>query len=220
MLKTPFVLVNFKAYKEATGKQAMILAKACDRAAKETNANIAIAPQLLDIERIYEVVDIPIVAQHVDPINLGKHTGFILPEAVRSAGAIGTLINHSEHPVRFIDIEKTIERCIETGLKSIVCAPNSADARLIDALQPNFIAIEPPELIAGRISVSKAKPHIIQNIAKYLKTPLLVGAGIHNSKDIKLAIDLGAKGVLLSSAVVKARKPKDALVMIVKDVMK
>ncbi len=215
MLKTPIIIVNFKSYKEATGKKAMILAKACDHVAENTNANIAIAPQLLDIERIYEIVDIPILAQHVDPVELGAKTGYALPEAVKAAGAIGSIINHSEHTIRFTDVEKTIERCEESGLRSIVCAPNSADAQLIDALKPDMIAVEPPELISGKVSISKAKPQLIIDAVQHLRSKVLVGAGIHTTKDVKTAIALGADGVLVASGIVKARNPRLELMKLV-----
>ena len=40
---------------------------------------------------------------------------------------------------------------------------------------------------------------------------LLVGAGVKNGEDVRLAIELGAKGVLLASGVTKASDPKAVL---------
>jgi len=46
--------------------------------------------------------------------------------------------------------------------------------------------IEPPELVAGKISVSKAQPKLIEQIGKKLRYPFLVGAGIKNAEDVKI----------------------------------
>ncbi|MBU2560167.1 triose-phosphate isomerase, partial [archaeon] len=81
---------------------------------------------------------------------------------------------------------------------------------------PTSIAIEPPELIGSGIPVSKADPGIVsdsvaavENINKDII--VLCGAGISTGEDVKAAIELGAKGVLLASGVVKAGDPKSVL---------
>ena len=40
------------------------------------------------------------------------------------------------------------------------------------------------------------------------KVAVLCGAGVKTGDDVKTAIDLGAKGVLLASGVVKAKDPE------------
>jgi len=81
---------------------------------------------------------------------------------------------------------------------------------------PDLIAVEPPELIGGDISVSSAQPDIIRNAAKLIGcNKLLVGAGVKNGKDVRIAIELGARGVLLASGVTKAKDPKAVLMDLV-----
>jgi triosephosphate isomerase len=41
--------------------------------------------------------------------------------------------------------------------------------------------------------------------------PVLCGAGVKTGKDVRRALELGAKGVLLASGVVKAKDPRKAL---------
>jgi triosephosphate isomerase len=76
---------------------------------------------------------------------------------------------------------------------------------------PDLIAVEPPELIGGNISVSTAKPEIISRAYELVGDKLIVGAGVKNSNDIKIALKLGAKGVLLASGVMKAEDPEAVL---------
>lgn len=81
---------------------------------------------------------------------------------------------------------------------------------------PNYVAIEPPELIGSGIPVSKSEPEIVENSVKAAKNvnpdvKVLCGAGIGKHEDYVTAMDLGAEGVLLASGVVKAKDPKAAL---------
>ena len=48
-LQTPIIIVNFKAYLEATGKKAVELAKKAEKVSKETGIYIGVAPQFADI---------------------------------------------------------------------------------------------------------------------------------------------------------------------------
>jgi triosephosphate isomerase len=208
----PIVIINFKTYTESTGEKAVKLAKVADEVHKETNICIGIAPQYVDIPLINDVVDIPIFAQHIDPIKPGSYTGHILPEAVKEAGAIGTLINHSEHRLRLADIDSSIKRANELDLVTAVCTNNIHVSASVASLKPNIIAIEPPELIGTGIPVSKTKPEVIINTVKSVKRinpsiVVLCGAGITSGEDVAAAIKLGTEGVLVASGIVKAKNP-------------
>ncbi|MEM4571593.1 MAG: triose-phosphate isomerase [Nanopusillaceae archaeon] len=205
------LIINLKAYKETIGKGALKVLEAAEKIAEEYNVEIAIAPQPTDIRLLSENSKrVKIFAQHIDPIKGGAYTGHILPEAVKDSGAVGTLINHSERQLTLVEIGELIEICKNLGLISVVCVTNDKLARTIAYLDPDYIAIEPPELIGTGISVSRAKPEIIINSVKSIreinnKVKILVGAGISNGEDVKKAIELGANGVLVSSAVTKAK---------------
>ena len=197
----PIVIINFKTYKQ--GKSTVSLAKEIQKASK----NIIIAVQDSDVYKVKKATRLKVFSQHVDPFPPGRHTGYIIPEAVKKDGAQGTLLNHSEHKLKFETIKQTVKRCKEAKLKTAVFAANLSEAIKIKKLKPTFLIIEPPELIAGKISVSKAKPELIRNISKKLKYPFLVGAGIHTKEDIKIALKLGAKGVVISSAITTSKSP-------------
>ncbi len=215
-LRTPVIVLNVKAYKESMGQAGLALAKACSQVAEENDVSIAICPQQTELAWIAKQVPIPCLAQHVDPYEPGSRTGWAVIEALVEAGAVGSLVNHSEHRLLMADIEIIVARMKGLGLVSIVCTNNTAVSRGAAALEPTMVAVEPPDLIGTGIPVSKAKPEIVtasveavKRISKNVK--VLCGAGISTGEDVKAAIGLGTDGVLLASGVVKAKDPKKAL---------
>jgi triosephosphate isomerase (TIM) len=211
-LQTPIIIVNFKTYLQATGKRAVALAKQAEKVSKETGAYIVLAPQCADICRVAEAVEIPVFAQHIDPIRPGSHTGKSLAEAVKDAGAVGTLINHSERQMKLADIDAVVKTADEKDLISCVCTSNPPISAAVAYLHPDIISIEPPELIGSGVAVSKAKPEevtkTIQLVRKVNSEALLLcGAGISNGGDVAVALKLKTQGVLVASAIVKAKNP-------------
>jgi triosephosphate isomerase len=215
-LNEPLIIVNFKTYLESTGKRAVELAKQAEHASKETGATIVVVPQFVDLAKIAETVEIPVFAQHLDPIKPGNSTGHVLAEAVKESGAVGTLINHSERQLRLIDIEATVTLARDKGLISCVCANNPATSTAVAALKPDITSIEPPELIGTGIPVSKAKPEVVTDTVKLVhqvnpKMTILCGAGISQAEDVSIALKLGTSGVLVASGIVKAKDPYSVL---------
>ena len=210
MLKTPVIVLNVKTYAEATGSEALKIAQMMDKISQETGSSMAIAVQATDLLTCAQKVDIPVFAEHIDPITPGSHTGWTLPEAVKAAGAVGTLINHSEHRLKLADIDVCVTRAKELNLDHIVCTNNVPTSKAAAAFAPHFIAVEPPELIGGDISVTTADPGIVSGSVEVVKDinkdmKVLCGAGVKNGKDVAKSIELGADGVLLASGIVKAQ---------------
>ena len=215
-LEIPMIIVNFKTYVESTGKRAVELAKQAEKASKETGTNIIVVPQFADLSKVAEAVEIPVFAQHIDPIKPGNCTGHILAESVKEAGAVGTLINHSERQLKLSEIDAIISLTKEKGLVSCVCANNPSVSAAIAAMRPTITSVEPPELIGTGISVSKAKPEIVTDTVKLVhkidpKMTILCGAGISQAEDVSIALKLGTNGVLVASGIVKAKDPYSVL---------
>jgi len=89
------------------------------------------------------------------------------------------------------------------------CAADLEEAKNLAEMGPTFIAVEPPELIGGDISVTTADPSIVSDTVAVVKATnpdvrVLCGAGVKNGQDVATAIKLGAEGVLLASGVTKA----------------
>jgi triosephosphate isomerase len=211
-VKTPIILVNFKTYAEATSEKALKLAEMAEKVSDETGVCVGVAPQYVDIAIIAGKVNVPVFAQHIDPIPYGSFTGHVLPESVKYAGAVGTLINHSEKRLKLADIDAAITRAHEVGLISVVCTNNTPVSASAAALKPEMIAVEPPELIGTGIPVSKARPEVVTGTVEAVKrinpkVTVLCGAGITSGDDVAAAIKLGTEGVLVASGIVKAKDP-------------
>jgi triosephosphate isomerase len=158
----------------------------------------------------------PVFAQHIDPIPSGAFTGHVLAEAVSAAGASGTLINHSERNLKLTEIERSVEHAREVGLTTVVCAGTARLGAAVALLEPDMVAIEPPELIGSGRAVSKEKPEIIIESVKRIravngKVKILCGAGISTGEDVLAALMLGTQGILVASGIVKAPAPERVL---------
>ena len=211
-MEIPQIIVNFKTYPAGTGDKALELAKIHEKVAKDTGVNIAIAVQAVDIFRIANEVDIPVFAQHFDLSEEGSFTGHITPHSLKAAGAFGTLLNHAEKRLTVDDVEESINLARNLGLFTIVCADTAYTGKALSELDPNLVAVEPPELIGGDISVCTANPQIILDSVEMIgKGKVLIGAGVKTKEDVSMAMKHGAVGVLLASGVTKAADPERVL---------
>lgn len=212
------IFINFKTYKEASGENAIKLTRICAEVAQQTSVPVAVAPQAVDIEEVAKIQGISVWAQHVDIEELGRSTGWFPPESAKEAGAKGTFLNHSEHKLKEEEVKTAIERCREVGLETLVFAGSPEEVKKIIDFSPDWIAYEPPELIASPdTSVARAKPDVIKIVADIIpqNIKLAVGAGVKDRQDVEVSLSLGAKGVALSSAYVLAQDPKAVLLEIV-----
>ena len=212
------IVVNFKTYTE--GLNAVKMAKYCEEVSIDSGVNIIAVPQIPDLYRVAGSVKIPVFSQHIDGAGAGSFTGHITAECVKSAGAVGTLINHSERRLLLADIDSAVASAKKSGLTSVVCTNNIAVTKAAATFGPEYVAIEPPELIGSGIPVSKADPDIVSGSVRAVKkiapdVEVLCGAGISKGEDVAAALELGTVGVLLASGVVKAKDPKAALLDLV-----
>jgi triosephosphate isomerase len=219
-VRKPLVIVNFKTYPQGTGGEALTLSKISERVSIQSGIYVAVAPQFTDITTIVREVCIPVYAQHIDPVSPGSHTGHILPEAIKEAGAVGTLINHSERRLPLEVVESAVKRSRDLGLISVVCADTPEAASKVASFRPDMVAVEPPELIGTGIPVSKAKPEVVTNTVSLVRQvnpaiTILCGAGITKGEDVSAALKLGTEGVLIASGIVKAKDQRAALLDIV-----
>lgn len=219
----PLIAINFKAYPQSMGESGLKLARLCETVAEETGIAFMVCPQQTDLKFIVSQVSIPVYAQHIDACEPGSRTGHVVAEAVKSSGAEGTLINHSECRMRVFDIDWLIRKCQSLNLKTIVCTNNIDVSKASAALHPTYVAVEPPELIGGDISVTTANPEIVSGTVAEIKkvapdVKVLCGAGVKTGEDVRVAVELGTEGVLLASGVVKAQTPKEVLYNLVEEV--
>ncbi len=206
-----FVLVNLKTY----DCDPVAVATAAAEVAERTDARLAVAPPTAAVERVART-GVETWAQEVDPIAAGSNTGHTLAESVADAGAVGTLLNHSERRRTLADIDGGIRAAERAGLETVVCANDPRQVGAAAALGPDAVAVEPPELIGTGTPVSAAEPAIVEDAVSAAaeidpEVAVLCGAGISTGEDVVAAADLGAEGVLLASGVAKADDPRAAL---------
>lgn len=214
MVKLPVIIINLKKYDEVLGKKALVFSRIAKKLSDKYGVAIFVAPPFPLLGESAEIVST--LSQHVDPYETGAFTGSIVAKELKELGVAGSLINHSERRMPHSDIAKCVELCRKYMLISIVCVKDDAEAGELAKLKPDFIALEPPELIGGGISVSTARPEMIKHGVKSVKdvsayTHVLCGAGIKNREDAKKAIELGTDGILIASGIVKAADAEGAV---------
>ena len=204
-MKRPLI-INFKNYEEVSADRAIKLAESARQVGEKLEIEIVVAPPQPALALIAKKIQIPVICQHVDNEKMGPSTGFVVPEIAKSYGAIGSLINHSEHRIEMNSIASLVERMRKLGMVSIVCAQEPHEVVEISTLQPDFIAIEPPELIGSGRAVSKENPAIITKSIQGAgsRSSIICGAGITDKDDVAKAMELGSRGILVASGIVKA----------------
>lgn len=202
-------IINCKNYEEISGDKILEFVKIAEKISKKYKIKIAIAPP----QHLIGLVSnskIPILAQHIDNSKVGSTTGYVIAELLKKSKVSGSLINHSEHRISSEDISKLILKLRELKMISIVCVKDVSEAKKYSKLNPDYIAIEPPELIGSGKAVSNERPEIIIKAADAVKsannkTELLCGAGIVSGQDVVKALELGSKGILVASGIIKAK---------------
>ncbi len=204
------LIINLKNYK--VGKEVLDFAKKI-----EIYYNKAIiAVPITELNEIAKNCgpNMQVYAQHVDHTELGRGTGFIVPESLVNAKAIGSLLNHSEHKISMTEIKKTVKRCNELGLKLIICSSSLREVSQLKKLNPHAIAFEDKKLVATGKSITEHKQHDIKKFVELLKDTEVIplcGAGISTGEDAAHALVLGCKGVLVSSVVANSQTPEKFL---------
>jgi triosephosphate isomerase len=214
------IFVNFKTYEQGTGEDAVNLVRSLEEVAHETQIKIIPVVQTSDLKEIVTSSKLEIWVQTIDPIDYGAHTGGVLPEAVHEDGAVGAFLNHSEHKFESFDqLELANKRAQEIGLKTLIFAGDLNQLKKVIKLKPTFVSYEPPELVGSKTtSVARAKPEIIKEAVEITKKgdlPLIVGAGIKSTDDVRKSIKFGAVGVAVASDIVTAEDPRKEILELV-----
>ena len=206
-------IINCKNYAEISGARMGRLARAAQKVSERHGVRIALAPPPHMAGAVAADGGVPVLAQHVDDSGVGGTTGFVVPELLKRSGVRGSLVNHSEHRVAPKTIPRLVTRLRDLGMTSVLCVRSVAEARRYSALGPDYIAIEPPELIGSGRAVSRERPELIERAVAAVRdsrpanrrTGLLCGAGLVSGEDVARAVELGSDGILVASGIIKAR---------------
>lgn len=204
----PLIVVNFKTYASASGATAETLAVAMEAHSNGPARMVAVV-SAFDLEAVRRAApSLEVWSQHLDPVGQGGFTGWLEPKTAMHRGAQGTIINHAEHKVEMDHVKRLLPQ-LPDDFPVCGCAADLEEAKSLAEMGPTFIAVEPPELIGGDISVTTADPSIVSDTVAVVKATnpdvrVLCGAGVKNGQDVATAIKLGAEGVLLASGVTRA----------------
>lgn len=198
------------------GNESVKLAQHADQLAEKYDVQIIYSAQYFDVRPIAEATkNIFVFAQHVDGFYPGRGLGGVLPEAARDAGAVGTLLNHAEHPLTLNQLYRAICRCREAGLVTMVCAESLEECTAVIGLGADAVLNETAEMIG----MGNGKSHGISDVetieqAIHSIVPdmlVLHGAGIQDEKDVYNIIRAGAKATGATSAIFASPDPYTAM---------
>ena len=207
-LKPPFFEIGPKQY--LFGDQVLELALAADRASMEYDVDVVFTTPFCDIRRIAEATErLFVFAPHMDAIPVGRGLADILPESVKASGADGVMLNHTERPVTFAILEKTIKRAKELDLLVLAIADTMEEAKAVAMLGPEAITAEQSELIGTGIIADESYIMATTKAIKSVNPDIIVlqAAGIKDENDVYKMIFDGAEATGTSSAVGKAGDP-------------
>jgi triosephosphate isomerase len=174
-------------------------------------------PQAVDIPAVAAATNrILVFAQHMDPVRPGRGVGAVLPEALREAGAVGSLLNHSEKRLRPEELRMATERAREAGLAVLVFADSPEQAGEVARLRPDIVLAEPPDLIATGRSVGTAMAGFVTEALAAVRAVdphilVMSGAGVNDARDVDRIMHLGLDGTGSSSGILKAPDPVAAM---------
>jgi len=206
------LITNFKTYESALGEAWVNLAKIHNKIAKETWKELRVAGNTLDLRMLLDSW-VDVYSQWADLAEYWSFTGKILPIKLKKIWCKWVVLNHSENRIEDKEhLWKIISRCNELWLETVVCVESIEEWVELEKFNPDFIAVEPPELIWWDISVSKANPEIISwAVEKLWKWKVIIWAWIKTWEDIAIAKKLWASWILLASWITKAKNPEEVL---------
>ena len=210
-LQAPVFEIGLKGY--AYGAEAVRLALAADQVSAELGVSVIFDPQAVDIPAVArETRHILVFAQHMDPVTPGRGVGSVLAEALKEAGAVGTMLNHSERRMTLTDINRAIGRAREVGLATLFYADSPEEAAALAMLGPDIVLAEPPELIATSKSTATEMRGFVERAIELVgridpRSIVMCGAGVQTPADVAGMIALGVGGTGSSSGILKADDP-------------
>ena len=214
-IRPPVFEIGLKGY--CWGADAVRLAIEADRMAVELGVSVVFDPQAVDIGAVAAATSrILVFAQHMDPVTPGRGVGAVLAEALREAGAVGALLNHSEKPMSLGEVRRAIDRARATGLFTLVFANSPAEAAALAHLGPDIVLAEPPELIATGVSAGNVMAAFVAEAVAAVKAVdpgilVMSGAGVNGPEDVDRMIRLGLDGTGSSSGILRAPDPVVAM---------
>jgi triosephosphate isomerase len=210
-IRTPFFEVEVKNY--VYGDAVIEMGKFLDGLSVKYDVDILyIVPymEMRDVARSTE--RLIILAPYMDDLRPGRGMGYVLPEGLKAAGAVGVLMNHSEKPMSISAVKRTIDRANELDMLSFICADTIAEARAIAQLSPDIMNPEPNDRIGS--GVASDMSYVMDTIReiKAINPDILVeqAAGITRGDQVYDFLMAGSEGAGAGSGIFTAKNPMAA----------
>src|ERR1044072_1379637 len=93
------LIINLKNYLEISSDKALSLTRAAEKVSERTDTEIILSPPHVLLAWMVKNTKLSVIAQHLDIQQPGPSTGYTIPEMIGDVGVVGSLVNHSEHPI-------------------------------------------------------------------------------------------------------------------------
>lgn len=207
-IRTPFFEIGIKNY--LYGDRVLELAKAADEAAARYDITVLFLSPYTEIRRVAENTDhLLVFAPYMDALYPGRGMADVLPEAVKSAGAAGVVLNHCERPLTLTAIGETIKRANELELLTFVCADSIVEAKALAQFHPDILNPEPSEWIGSKRggNLDFVRPSTEAVKAVYPDILVEQAAGVSSGEQVYQLVLAGAEGVGAASGICTAPDP-------------
>ena len=212
--RKPLILINFK---KVTGKKATELIEKLNKADETLKANYKIAV-IIQPEDIHEVSKRTSFSLFIHDIFLKGKLYEVLNKNLLAGGKIcGVLLNHPENQLTEDELHKNFFCAKAHNLKVVLGSTSIAEGKMLNKkYEADYIAIENVDLIGKNVSIIEIYPEMTKNAVTSISNNILLGAGVRNAEDIEHVLKSGGSGVLLSSVIVGAKDPLQALINLLK----
>ncbi|CAN5482770.1 hypothetical protein BH09BAC3_BH09BAC3_33880 [soil metagenome] len=130
----------------------------------------------------------------------------------RDCAAKGVILNHPEKVLTEECLKRSFQKSKEGSLHAIVCSSSVEEGiTLSKHYQPYAIAIENKLLLGKNESFTVNFPNLVKIAKDGMDSEVMVGGGVRSHRDFARVIDDGGIGVLVSSVIVNAVRPGEAL---------
>lgn len=210
--RVPFFETGVKNY--IYGDAVVDFARAADASAARHDVDVIFIAPYTEIRTISQLCpNLIVIAQYMDTIRPGRGMGAVLPEALKSGGAQGVVINHCERPMTLPQILQTIQRADELGMLTFVCADTVKEAKVLAQLCPDILNPEPSELIGSGAASPLGYVREVAETIKATNPNILVeqAAGITTAQQVYDFIMAGSDGAGAASGILQAPQPLELL---------
>lgn len=211
------LLINLKNYEIDTPAFLNSLTKLFNE--KYSKLDLYISPSTIELSMTRAILPpkIKVISQSTDIIEGSKSTGKITLSKLFQCGITGTILNHSENPKNYGEIEEICNYARRNGMETIVGLQRETDIEILSEFNQDFLLYEPSDLIGNSYHtdsqsvVDTKKDELLWMKNNFGNKKIIIGAGIKSEEDFQKAYELEFAGIALSSIITESPNILDTL---------